>query len=134
MIKGPGIGLRKAERVSQRSTATSARCSFFLAIRVQHRRRWKARFRKPPPTFKAVKDIDLDIQDGEFTVLVGPSGLHLTRAPIIVNGSKNPVAWRFHSASFLMPSETNPGLATRIPKSLSTAIAGRSYRGCYGES
>jgi len=74
MIKGPGIGLRKAERVSQRSTATSARCSFFLAIRVQHRRRWKARFRKPPPTFKAVKDIDLDIQDGEFMVLVGPSG------------------------------------------------------------
>jgi len=26
------------------------------------------------PTFKAVKDIDLDIQDGEFMVLVGPSG------------------------------------------------------------
>ena len=26
------------------------------------------------PTFKAVKNIDLDIQDGEFMVLVGPSG------------------------------------------------------------
>ena len=26
------------------------------------------------PTFSAVKDIDLDIQDGEFMVLVGPSG------------------------------------------------------------
>ena len=51
------------------------------------------------PSFTAVKNINLDIKDGEFMVLVGPSGCGKSTTLRMLAGLENITAERFRLAS-----------------------------------
>ncbi len=76
--------------------------------------------------FHAVKDLDLEIADGEFMVLVGPSGCGKTTSLRMIAGLEEITSGDAHASATASSTTSRPRIATSRWSSRAT----RSTRTC----